>query len=366
MVGVLLFILKIIGIILLIVLALIILIGAVVLFVPIRYIADASYIDKKAGLSAKVTWLLNAVRFRAELKKKGLVMSLKVLGFTLFTNDEEEKRRKRKRKKRRSIKKEQAEKKSGQKKETNGQEIVHSSESEPSDKEGGQVIGSELISKKDGQSIGSEQTSQKDGQSVGSEQTGQKDGQDEASGSHDKRDEDGEAAVFSESGQDMEAIVIENEQANKRDNDPADDKSWSDDSAATQYEEDSGGGGLIGNIIGKIKAVISFIRDPENDELIALILKTLKTLLLQVRPRELEIEAIVGLEDPADTAKVLAIAYMLYPLYDGCIRVEGDFIDQRIDGRIHAAGRMYLIVFAVAGLKLYLNKDFMKLLHRIL
>lgn len=310
MVGVLLFILKIIGIILLIVLALIILIGAVVLFVPIRYIADASYIDKKAGLSAKVTWLLNAVRFRAELKKKGLVMSLKVLGFTLFTNDEEEKRRKRKRKKRRSIKKEQAEKKSGQKKETNGQ--------------------------------------------------------DEASGSNDKRDEDGEAAVFSESGQDMEAIVIENEQANKRDNDPADDKSWSDDSAAPQYEEDSGGGGLIGNIIGKIKAVISFIRDPENDELIALILKTLKTLLLQVRPRELEIEAIVGLEDPADTAKVLAIAYMLYPLYDGCIRVEGDFIDQRIDGRIHAAGRMYLIVFAVAGLKLYLNKDFMKLLHRIL
>ncbi len=302
--------LKIIGIILLIVLALIILIGAVVLFVPIRYIADASYIDKKAGLSAKVTWLLNAVRFRAELKKKGLVMSLKVLGFTLFTNDEEEKRRKRKRKKRRSIKKEQAEKKSGQKKETNGQ--------------------------------------------------------DEASGSNDKRDEDGEAAVFSESGQDMEAIVIENEQANKRDNDPADDKSWSDDSAATQYEEDSGGGGLIGNIIGKIKAVISFIRDPENDELIALVLKTLKTLLLQVRPRELEIEAIVGLEDPADTAKVLAIAYMLYPLYDGCIRVEGDFIDQRIDGRIHAAGRMYLIVFAVAGLKLYLNKDFMKLLHRIL
>ena len=310
MVGVLLFMLKIIGIILLIVLALIILIGAVVLFVPIRYIADASYIDKKAGLSAKVTWLLNAVRFRAELKKKGLVMSLKVLGFTLFTNDEEEKRRKRKRKKRRSIKKEQAEKKSGQKKETNGQ--------------------------------------------------------DEASGSNDKRDEDGEAAVFSESGQDMEAIVIENEQANKRDNDPADDKSWSDDSAAPQYEEDSGGGGLIGNIIGKIKAVISFIRDPENDELIALILKTLKTLLLQVRPRELEIEAIVGLEDPADTAKVLAIAYMLYPLYDGCIRVEGDFIDQRIDGRIHAAGRMYLIVFAVAGLKLYLNKDFMKLLHRIL
>lgn len=310
MVGVLLFMLKIIGIILLIVLALIILIGAVVLFVPIRYIADASYIDKKAGLSAKVTWLLNAVRFRAELKKKGLVMSLKVLGFTLFTNDEEEKRRKRKRKKRRSIKKEQAEKKSGQKKETNGQ--------------------------------------------------------DEASGSHDKRDEDGEAAVFSESGQDMEAVVIENEQANKRDNDPADDKSWSDDSAAPQYEEDSGGGGLIGNIIGKIKAVISFIRDPENDELIALILKTLKTLLLQVRPRELEIEAIVGLEDPADTAKVLAIAYMLYPLYDGCIRVEGDFIDQRIDGRIHAAGRMYLIVFAVAGLKLYLNKDFMKLLHRIL
>ena len=310
MVGVLLFILKIIGIILLIVLALIILIGAVVLFVPIRYIADASYIDKKAGLSVKVTWLLNAVRFRAELKKKGLVMSLKVLGFTLFTNDEEEKSRKRKRKKRRSIKKEQAEKKSGQKKETNGQ--------------------------------------------------------DEASGSHDKRDEDGEAAVFSESGQDMEAVVIENEQANKRDNDPADDKSWSDDSAAPQYEEDSGGGGLIGNIIGKIKAVISFIRDPENDELIALILKTLKTLLLQVRPRELEIEAIVGLEDPADTAKVLAIAYMLYPLYDGCIRVEGDFIDQRIDGRIHAAGRMYLIVFAVAGLKLYLNKDFMKLLHRIL
>jgi hypothetical protein len=114
LVGILLSILKIIGVILLAVLILVVLVGAVVLLVPVRYMADASYIEKKAGLLAKVTWLLNAVRFKAELRDKSLVVSLKILGFTLFSTDEEEKRRKRRSKKRQHKKRPDVDRESGE------------------------------------------------------------------------------------------------------------------------------------------------------------------------------------------------------------------------------------------------------------
>jgi hypothetical protein len=369
-------ILKIIGIILLAVLILVVLVGAVVLLVPVRYMADASYIEKKAGLLAKVTWLLNAVRFKAELRDKSLVVSLKILGFTLFSTDEEEKRRKRRRKKRQHKKRPDVDRESGE----NGPDDQKSSAEEPDTDESGTEEPDErevyrpeddsyerlepedwLLDTQGSDGAGEQDKTaglkdedaarpDSDADSKDTASPGAKDDVDDTvkPGS----DADGKGTAWAGAESDSKGASRPGADADSKD-------------TARPYTENNGGGGIAG-IVQKIRAVIDFFRDPKNDELVSLIIRTVKAVLLHIRPRELEIEAIVGLDDPAETAKIIAIAYMLYPLYNGCIRVEGDFVDECLDGRIHAAGRMRLIVFVFEGLKLYMNKDFRKLLHRFL
>lgn len=382
MVGVLLSILKIIGIILLVLLALILIIGAVILFVPIRYTADASYLDKKPGLLAKVTWLLNAVKFKAELKDKGLVLSLKVLWFTLFTTDDEEKSKKRRHKKEKH--KDRKEEKTG----AEGQEAVESeSDDEATGQQGSTNLGTDgAVSGQHGSESGSPES---DDEASGQQGSVRPESDDEASGQQEPvntdsakpesvkpESEEKESGGTGSEGKEKEDIgstgvsVVSASEDSQYDKSDREDETPSaedrDDKAFRQDKKYDADGGAIGGIIDKVREFFDFFHDPENDELISLIIRTAKSVFMHIRPRELEIEAIVGLEDPADTAKILAIAYMLYPLYNDSIRVEGDFVDECLEGRIHVAGRMHLIVFAVAGLRLYLNKDFRKLLHRIL
>ena len=79
--AVLLLILKIIGIILLILLGLILLILAVVLFVPVRYQVSGS-IGEKTTARIAVTWLLDAVSWRAAYEEEGFSSQLRIFGIT--------------------------------------------------------------------------------------------------------------------------------------------------------------------------------------------------------------------------------------------------------------------------------------------
>ena len=83
MLHVILTILAVIGIIILCILGLLLLIVSLVLFWPIKYKIDASYIDKKYLINIKVYWLLYAVCDKIKIDKDGSDNKLKIFGFEI-------------------------------------------------------------------------------------------------------------------------------------------------------------------------------------------------------------------------------------------------------------------------------------------
>lgn len=93
------------------------------------------------------------------------------------------------------------------------------------------------------------------------------------------------------------------------------------------------------------------------EELIA-ILKCLK-------PQKVEGKLIVGMDDPAATAKILSLCGMLYPILGGAVDVDGDFERKRIEGRVFIKGKIRCFTILRAAVRIYYNKDIKKV-HRLL
>ena len=422
MIGIIAAILKTIGIILLVLLAIVLIVLCLVLFVPVRYDVEASYFDKKLSFIARVTRLLKMVEAKAELKKQGIALKLRVLVFTILNTDKEEKADK---EKKRWTPQEKAEGDIGKdaygdshgKEESYGREDSackdenHGEEGNTGQDASGQDASgfekAENISDAKGDAEETISDGKADGE--GSISDGKADAEESISDGKVNAEEsiieidtgssaenyqgdigtdviepdeiwqDGiEIKIGTPDENRQDDLAIEDgkpEEADINDEEPPGIEPESGETDEGQQEktgidierdDSSGDTGGVRGIIRKIGDVAGFFRDPKNDALVQRVIGTIRTVLLQIRPRELEIEAIVGMDDPSTTAEIIAIAYMLYPLYNGCIRVEGDFAEERLEGRIHAAGRIYLAVLVFAALKLYMNKDFRKLLHKIL
>lgn len=90
------------------------------------------------------------------------------------------------------------------------------------------------------------------------------------------------------------------------------------------------------------------------DELVS-ILKTLK-------PQKSEADLVVGMDDPATTGEILAIWGMLYPLIGEHVNITGDFERNRIEGHVFIKGKIKVITFIKAAIRIYFNKDIKKLI----
>ena len=84
--GILLTILKIIGIILLVLLGILILIVAVILLVPIRYQGEGQKEETLSG-HLKVTWLLHLLSASASLSSDGMQLSIRIAGKTIYPKE---------------------------------------------------------------------------------------------------------------------------------------------------------------------------------------------------------------------------------------------------------------------------------------
>lgn len=84
MLGILLTILKIIGIILLVLIGLILLAAAVILLVPIRYHGDGAREEKILSGSVKLTWLLHMISASASLSEDGTKIRVCLFGKTIY------------------------------------------------------------------------------------------------------------------------------------------------------------------------------------------------------------------------------------------------------------------------------------------
>ena len=84
MLGILLTILKIIGIILLVLIGLILLAAAVILLVPIRYHGEGAREEKILSGSVKLTWLLHMISASASLSEDGMKIRVCLFGKTIY------------------------------------------------------------------------------------------------------------------------------------------------------------------------------------------------------------------------------------------------------------------------------------------
>ncbi len=87
------------------------------------------------------------------------------------------------------------------------------------------------------------------------------------------------------------------------------------------------------------------------------------SIFMSLKPQKFEADLIVGMDDPATTAQILAFWGMLYPVIGQHVNVAGDFEQTRIEGHVFLKGRIRAITFIKAAIRIYFNKDIRKLIH---
>lgn len=87
--------------------------------------------------------------------------------------------------------------------------------------------------------------------------------------------------------------------------------------------------------------------------------------LRKLKPDKFEADLIVGMEDPATTGEILAIFGILYPLIGQHVRIVGDFECDatHIEGELYIRGRIRVFTFIRMALRLYFNQDIRKMLR---
>lgn len=91
----------------------------------------------------------------------------------------------------------------------------------------------------------------------------------------------------------------------------------------------------------------------------------LTAIIKRLRPRKFEASLIVGMDDPASTGEILAVCGMLYPIIGGHVDVRGDFERKRLEGEILIVGKLRMFTFLRTAVRIYFNKDIRKL-YRLL
>lgn len=85
-------------------------------------------------------------------------------------------------------------------------------------------------------------------------------------------------------------------------------------------------------------------------------------ILKMLKPRKCRVNLIIGLDDPAGTGQITAIYGMLYPLIGHHVFLQTDFEEKIVEGDLYIKGKITVIVFLIAALKLYMDKNVRKLL----
>lgn len=81
-----------------------------------------------------------------------------------------------------------------------------------------------------------------------------------------------------------------------------------------------------------------------------------------IRPRKFQADLIIGMDDPASTAKILSYYGMLYPFIGSNVNITPDFDEKRVEGFVKLKGKITLFTFIRAAVRIYFSKDIRKLL----
>lgn len=327
MLDILLLILKIIGIILAVLLGLVILIILTVLFVPIRYNIKASYYDNKPSADVRVTALFHLVRFKLTYIEE-LKYRVKVLFFTVYSSEKKDKAK---------TKKSRDDKRVGKK---DSEKSVFDEEEE--------VI---------------------------------QDSPDEAD------------VAYSAQGSIYEADVTYSTQDSVADGAPdsvSDSVNVTDSTSDEKTDEPPKPVKKIREIIDRIKELYKSVKEKivsilesirtkkedlsekidsfyetvnneDNREFVRFLWEQIKKLLKIIKPKKGKLYVHYGMDDPETTGKIAMYLAVLYGLMGVDIHILPDFEQKIMEGELQLKGGIRLFGIVVIAIRVYMNKQFKKI-----
>ena len=110
-------------------------------------------------------------------------------------------------------------------------------------------------------------------------------------------------------------------------------------------------------------SIAMFWHDEQNQKAFHLIRKRIGKLVRYVLPRKLSGRIHFGFDDPYDTGQVLTAVSPFYGFYAKTLTLEPDFTGIALDGEIHLKGRIALWYPLWTAARLFISKDFRRLLR---
>ena len=325
MLHVLLLILKITGIVIACILGLVILVVAAVLFVPVRYRADADY-HGKFKAHAKVSWL-GILRVLVSYDEE-LAIKAKALFITIYSNNDN--------KEKASEHKKAEKKKSKQQEEKNIFSVSDEEAKKLTEKEEKPQIKMAEAVKNDLEDI-KEPVKDIKGTAESLEETVS---EDESGNSQNK-------SFFDKVKDKCFVIYTKIKEIIKLITDTVKKVSG----AADRLKE-------------KVVKTKEFVTDEDNKELFHFLVEQLKALIKIIRPKKYRINARVGFEDPATMGKVLAYVSVLYGISGVDLSLEPVFGENVKEGSIFLKGSIQVFPVLVIALRVYRNEQFKKFISR--
>ena len=327
---VLLTVLKIIGIVLLILVGILLFLLLVILLAPIRYNSEGKYDDENRPLiTARGSWICNIIRFYFSLKGKEKDYCLKVLWITVYPKREKAS--------------EDKDKDTGDKRADDKAEMTE-----------------------DGSDTGKES---------GDEEVPNKETSDEGAFEDTIREEKATEADAETVSEDIKADeALERLKGRLSETDPdtgnkEEDKRPEKKSFFKTLKEgisnfrfkfkkfcDKISSGKL-----KIEDMVAKITDPRTGAAVRDLLFELKKLLYHMRPRKFRLYLKAGFEDPSLTGQLYGFYNSLYGIHIGKPEVVPDFEHKCLEGDYLIKGHLQLLFVLTALVRLYFNKDVMRL-----
>ena len=114
----------------------------------------------------------------------------------------------------------------------------------------------------------------------------------------------------------------------------------------------------------KVKKAKEFVTDEDNKVLFHFFVEQLKTLIKVIRPKKYRINARLGFEDPATMGKVLAYISIFYGMSGVDLSLEPVFGENIKEGSIFLKGNIRIFSVLVIALRVYRNEQFKKFISR--
>lgn len=357
MLHIILFILKIIGIILLVILGIILLAILAVLFVPVRYKVNAQYPDRPY-VDTRVSWLLHLVRCRI-IYDKDLTIKAKILFFNLYGHESEKKMKKQAKEAGKTIFDDMEEEKNRDYEKSGSDSSDHKvtntagdidSESAAAAKD--RLIKNIANSKTQEQISEKVESQEKENQHVSLEKEILHDSSEKEI--HDSSEEE---PKYNKPGFFRWIRWICKKAVRKI-------KHW----YHLIYALFTGIAhktiDLKNTVTTKITSVLETINDPENRELVAFLWSQIKILLRKIRPRRYKIRIHYGFEDPETTGKIAMYAAFAYGLLGIRMDLTPEFNQVILEGNVTLRGHVRVISLLIIALRVYTNRLVKKIIRK--